>query len=146
MNYRNPAYNHLGTIDCEIEHPVHGWVPTTLAPDDTQEAHAELYAAVLAAGNITAFVPPTADEVRQNMPVLSARQFWMAAAGAGVTKDQVLATASVIEDPLERSMTTVEISEATSFDRLHPTVVAMSVNFNIPAEQLDDLWLWAAQL
>jgi hypothetical protein len=35
MNYRNPAYNYLGQINCEIEHPEYGWIPFTCDPNDT---------------------------------------------------------------------------------------------------------------
>ena len=31
---RNPKYNAEGNIDCEIEHPDHGWMPYTIAIDD----------------------------------------------------------------------------------------------------------------
>jgi hypothetical protein len=35
MEYRNPKYNSNGTIDCEINHPQHGWIPFTANPEDT---------------------------------------------------------------------------------------------------------------
>lgn len=36
MNYRNAKYiDNEGRIDCEIEHPVYGWIPYTLDPNDT---------------------------------------------------------------------------------------------------------------
>lgn len=38
MNYRNPVYNQYGTIDCEIDHPEFGWMPTTLSPNDPPTA------------------------------------------------------------------------------------------------------------
>tara|TARA_B100000575_G_C23143794_1_gene666976 strand:- start:8260 stop:8496 length:237 start_codon:yes stop_codon:yes gene_type:complete len=31
---RNPQYNAEGNIDCEIDHPDHGWMPYTIANDD----------------------------------------------------------------------------------------------------------------
>jgi hypothetical protein len=34
MNFRDPKYNAFGTIDCEIEHPVYGWIPFTCDPTD----------------------------------------------------------------------------------------------------------------
>jgi hypothetical protein len=34
MNYREPAYNRFGTIDCEINHPLYGWIPFTCDPKD----------------------------------------------------------------------------------------------------------------
>jgi hypothetical protein len=34
MNYRNPIYTENGWIDCELEHPQHGWIPFTCDPED----------------------------------------------------------------------------------------------------------------
>lgn len=59
MNYQNPRYNALGTIDCEIEHPVLGWIPTTLSPED--DATAALYGSVLSGGNISNYIEPPAE-------------------------------------------------------------------------------------
>lgn len=35
MNYRNARRLANGWIDCEIEHPVYGWIPFTCDPEDT---------------------------------------------------------------------------------------------------------------
>ncbi|MFM9269981.1 hypothetical protein ACJ7V3_06930 [Halomonas elongata] len=42
MDYRNAQYLNDGGIDCEINHPELGWIPTTLREDDpdTAELHA----------------------------------------------------------------------------------------------------------
>ena len=56
MEFRNPVYNHLGTIDCEINHPSLGWIPFTADPNDP--AGAEIYASAVA-GNPAAYVAPT---------------------------------------------------------------------------------------
>lgn len=34
---RNPKYNAEGNIDCEIEHPDHGWMPYTIVKDDDDQ-------------------------------------------------------------------------------------------------------------
>lgn len=52
MEYRNPVYNALGTIDCEIYHQDYGWIPFTASPDDTELHGRELYDAIVKAGNI----------------------------------------------------------------------------------------------
>ncbi len=49
MEFRNPAHNANGGIDCEINHPSFGWIPFTASPDDPSEAGREIYAAALAA-------------------------------------------------------------------------------------------------
>ena len=62
MNYKNAKQNENGTIDCDIEHPVYGWIPATLSPDD--EETAELYEEVSTSGSAAEFTPyiPTAEQ------------------------------------------------------------------------------------
>ena len=62
MQYRNAKQNENNTIDCDIEHPVYGWIPTTLSPDD--EETAELYEEVSTSGSVAEFTPyiPTAEQ------------------------------------------------------------------------------------
>jgi len=38
MEYRNAQRNAFGTIDCEINHPVYGWIPTTASANDAETA------------------------------------------------------------------------------------------------------------
>jgi hypothetical protein len=57
MNYRLAKFNGVGGIDCEIEHPVYGWIPYTATEDDPEESGRALYATMLA-GTVAAYVPP----------------------------------------------------------------------------------------
>jgi hypothetical protein len=34
MKYRNPTFTKHGLIDCEIKHPIYGWIPFTCDPLD----------------------------------------------------------------------------------------------------------------
>lgn len=43
MEVKNIVRNGFGTIDCEINHRVYGWIPTTLSPDDCVEGNVNLY-------------------------------------------------------------------------------------------------------
>lgn len=65
MNYRNAQYIDDTRIDCEIEHPVHGWIPYTLDPADTDMTidNNALLAAMASAGDVTAYIPPTQAEL-----------------------------------------------------------------------------------
>lgn len=65
MQFRNPAFNAAGTIDCEIQHPLHGWIPFTVNPaDQGAEFNVQaLDAAIRAAGGIAPYVPPSAATV-----------------------------------------------------------------------------------
>jgi hypothetical protein len=60
MDYRAPAFNAFGTIDCEIEHPIYGWIPFTCDPNDKG---AELDAAAFYAEmrpHAAPYIPPPA--------------------------------------------------------------------------------------
>jgi len=59
MNYKNAKYNANGTIDCEIEHPVYGWIPTTLSATDPENS--ELFAVVDADPTTAPYVQSLAD-------------------------------------------------------------------------------------
>ena len=65
MNYRNAKYIDSTRIDCEIEHPVHGWIPYTLDPADTDMTvdNNVLLAAMALAGDVVAYIPPTQAEL-----------------------------------------------------------------------------------
>ena len=66
MNYRNARYiNNNGWIDCEINHPDHGWIPYTLNPADTDMTvnNDDLLAAMAARGDVAPYAPPTQAEL-----------------------------------------------------------------------------------
>ena len=56
MNYKNAKQHENGSIDCEIEHPVHGWIPTTLDINDAETA--ELFGLVNASGTVAEYIAP----------------------------------------------------------------------------------------
>ena len=43
MNYRNPRFTDDGRIDCEIEHPVYGWIPFTASESDVEPMGREVF-------------------------------------------------------------------------------------------------------
>ena len=57
---RNPARNAVGTIDCELDHPVHGWTPFTASPDDPDEGGRVIHQLLLDGqfGEIAPYVEP----------------------------------------------------------------------------------------
>ena len=65
MKYRNSKLLANGWIDCEIDHPVYGWIPFTCNPGDTGATfdvaalHAEMSDDPLTA----AYVPPSQEEL-----------------------------------------------------------------------------------
>ena len=83
MKYRNAKYIDSTRIDCEIEHPVHGWIPYTLDPADTDMTidNNVLLAAMASASDVAAYVPPTQAELDE-----------AAAQAVRATRDRKLAT------------------------------------------------------
>jgi hypothetical protein len=66
MEYRNAKYiNDLGWVDCEINHPEHGWIPYTLDPEDSDTTvdNSILLEAMEANQDVGAYVPPTQEEL-----------------------------------------------------------------------------------
>ena len=73
MNYKNAKYNKNNGIDCEIEHPIHGWIPTTLRIDDAETS--ELFN-IVSLGDVAEYIPyvPTAEEL-ETKAKLEAQQY-----------------------------------------------------------------------
>jgi hypothetical protein len=96
------------------------------------------------AGAIVPPPAPTADELRANFPELLPTRFWKAARAIGVYKADVITQINAIEDLDQRALALIDLEECLGFQRLHPLVVSFTATYNITPEQLDDLWLWAA--
>lgn len=58
MDYRNPKFTASGAINCEIEHPNHGWIPFTASPDDVEQHGRDIYNRIIAGGGIEPYAPP----------------------------------------------------------------------------------------
>jgi len=85
------------------------------------------------------------------IPTLTSRQFWQAALEIGVSEEGLAASIADPDDPLyiadeaERAAVLIDIRKATSFRRDYPLLVALAAAHDLPEEQLDQLWMWAAQ-
>jgi hypothetical protein len=86
----------------------------------------------------------TPDELRADFPELTPPTFWKAARQIGVYKADVIAKINLIPDEETREDALIDIEECTGFQRLHPLVVSFTATYSITPEQLDTLWLWAA--
>lgn len=58
MNIRNVKFNVHGTIDCEFEHDVFGWIPFTATPDDPEQHGRDIHAAIIERGEIAEYIEP----------------------------------------------------------------------------------------
>ena len=78
MNYRNAKHIANGLIDCEIEHPVYGWIPFTCDRNDTGAKFdvAALYAEMSADSKTAPYVyVPPAPFTTEHLSVLRAEAY-----------------------------------------------------------------------
>ena len=98
---RNGAYiDANGTIDCEINHPEHGWLPYTVSDRDTDTTIDNEAIKALLGSSITPYVPPTQEELDQE-----------AAEGVRNERNFILSTEvdPIVSNPLRwADMTTAE--------------------------------------
>lgn len=134
IQYRNPAYNALGTIDVEIDHPVFGWIPFTASPDDA--AGKDIYAAAIAAGNIAAYValdPIVPERV-------TARQFKLQLLAAGLL-DQVEAWVASQDQAVQ-----IAYANSGTFLRTEPMMQTGFQALGFTSDQIDAFYTAAAAL
>lgn len=131
----NANYTHDGSIIVIID----GNEMTV--PNDMENRHRAMLADWEAAGNVIEpyLEPePTPEELREQMPALSRRQFWLGAHSLGIGKADVMAYAA--NDPA----LLIEVEESTEFQRNYGAVTLLSPFLGITDEQLDDVWMWFA--
>lgn len=65
MEYRNAIYISNTVIDCEINHPIHGWIPFTCDPSDSgaQFDILKLYARMKSDPMTKPYIPPSQEEI-----------------------------------------------------------------------------------
>jgi len=64
---KNPKYNADGTIDVDVNHPVHGWIPFTASPNDSESHGLLIYQAALsgAYGEVAPYVKSDAEFISE---------------------------------------------------------------------------------
>lgn len=77
---------------------------------------------------------------------LTRRQAKLGLLSIGITGAMIDARISAIEDLNEQEYARIEWEEASLIERDHPLVADLAQAFDLPPSQVDDLWLWAAQL
>lgn len=55
---KSPKYNKDGTIDCEIEHPVFGWIPFTASHEDVEKHGRDIYEWIISNLDVAPFTEP----------------------------------------------------------------------------------------
>lgn len=143
--WRNPSFTSSGRIDCEINHPFHGWIPFTVDANDTgaQFDVVELDAAIRLAGGIAPYEPPSGAELlAAERATMRCSRFQARAAlhNAGLLGAVEAAVASA--DPFVQ----IAWQDATEFYRGSPTIAALQAAVRLTDEQIDNLFRAAAQI
>lgn len=142
VDFRNAQYNAHGTIDVELNHPVYGWIPFTATPKDSEELGRLVYAEALK-GPVAPYTPPpppTPEEIRATMPVLERAQVLLALDSIEITEEMVDAALAGDRQGM------IEWKNRLRFRRDHYLIDSLGTVFGLPPEQIDTLWLWAADL
>jgi hypothetical protein len=63
-----------------------------------------------------------------------------------ITEAMVLAELETIANPQARAIALIEWHKAGMIERDHPLVADLAATFELPPEQVDALWRWAASL
>ena len=105
MQYRNAKYIDATRIECEINHPVYGWIPYGLDPADTDMTvdNNVLLAAMKANKDVAAYIPPTQAELDA-----------LASQDVRAKRDRILATVvdPLVSNPLRWADMTPEAQQA----------------------------------
>lgn len=141
MEIRNIKFNQFDTIDCEINHPVYGWIPFTADPNDVEEHGREIYKTALAAGPAP-YIPPDPsvllEQERSGMRC-SPAQMRIALIRLGLL-EQVQTIAD--SDP-EAS---VVWEYATYIERTSPLIDALGGPNGFTPEEIDDIFRAAMEI
>jgi hypothetical protein len=135
IEFRNPTYNGIGTIDVEINHPQLGWIPFTASPDDVTEYGPAIYAQAIQ-GDVAPYVPPE--------PVIpdrvTARQFKLQLLQAGLLAS--------VEGWIGSQSQAVQIAYNNSgtFVRGEPMMQAGFTALGFTPEQIDAFFTAAAEI
>lgn len=91
---------------------------------------------------IASFVPPPPSVPQR---VLRGPALKVIFTGLGKTKSDLLAMADALPDP-QKSLMRIDIEESTHFERNNPTLLALAQSLSLTAQQLDDLFIAAAEI
>lgn len=139
MNVRSPKHATSGSIDCEYNHPVFGWIPFSASPTDSEALGRSIYFKAIAGdfGPISPLPPPPPPVVPQKV---TRAQFILALLQLDLL-DDVEAAIAVAD-----RATQINYEERLEFERTHPVTLAMAAAMGKTNQDLDALFVLAATL
>jgi len=90
------------------------------------------------------WTPVAAEPEPPTLAPLTRRQLRLGLLSIGVTAEDVEAQITAITDPVDRAWALIEWEDATHYKRDHPLVADVAAATELPPEQVDALWVWAA--
>jgi hypothetical protein len=129
--YRDATGHYLGGFSVEIDPPF-GGIEVPHPPADARavwDAETETW-----------------QEPAPSLPDLTARQLRLMLLNIGITPAMVDAEIAAIADETERTAAQIEWEYASSYERSRPLIDQMAAAFALPPEQVDTLWIAAADL
>lgn len=144
MQVKNLKYNRLGTIDCEIEHPVYSWIPFTASPDDLEPLGVQIYNRGMS-GEFGVIEPYIPEELIISVPfVVTMRQARLALLQQGLLSQVQIAIDSLPSPQKEAAQ--IEWDYSSEVHRNKPFVQLLGTALGLTEKQLDDLFLLASTL
>lgn len=92
------------------------------------------------------YAPPTAEQIREGMAPLSARQLRLGLVNGGFTLAQVSAVIDAMPAGPDKETARIEWEYATTFNRMHPLIATVGGALGLTDEQIDTMWTAAAAL
>lgn len=145
--FRNCVRNQWGGIEMEIFH-LGEWMRYSANPGDGEiNANGRaMLAAAEAAGNVADYVPPTPEEVRRDMPVLSPRQLRYGLLNNGITAAQVETVIEAMPEGVDKEKARIDWEFAPWYARTYPLIDAIGQALSLSAEQIDTMWIEASNV
>lgn len=95
---------------------------------------------IVSADDLLQLVPSTPDEVRAQLPALTRRQLRLTLVRNGIALGAVAAMIEAMPDGLPKEEARIEWDDATTFERLHPTLIMIGDNLGLTPEEVDMMW------
>ncbi|MGK9199361.1 MULTISPECIES: hypothetical protein [Sinorhizobium] len=95
---------------------------------------------------VQSYVPPTTEQVRASLPLLTTRRFRLGLVKNGFTPAQVAAAIETVQEGPEKEVAKIEWEYATTFNRAHPLIDLIGTALGLSDEQIDAMWSTSADL
>ncbi|ABE58738.1 DUF4376 domain-containing protein [Chromohalobacter israelensis] len=136
LDYRAPALNASGGIDCEIDHPDYGWIPFTASPDDDEPAGRALYRRIVESeGDLEAYREPLGDLAARKRDEIEAARDDAIAGGFEHTFGDTTDIVQTRERDRE-NITRLAVSAQRKPDATFPFRAASNTEYRLTADEM----------